>query len=147
MVPCSYRPYLSVLTVEFEGLRIGAQYGNFYQKSPTDLELGVLDADKAISVTLEHARALDDRSYAYLQCAVLYTSISGQRRVRTCNLAIQVASLAGNVFRYADMDTVVCHLTREGAWDNSLSQVPHLRLLSVDTQDYEDDGQHSGGSH
>lgn len=96
------------------GLRIGAQYGNFYKKSTTDLEFGVLDADKAISVTIEHSRALDDRSYAYLQCAVLYTSLSGQRRVRTCNLAIQVASLAGNVFRYADMDTAVCQLTREG---------------------------------
>ncbi|KZP33786.1 hypothetical protein FIBSPDRAFT_772693 [Athelia psychrophila] len=109
------------------GLRIGAQYGNFYQKSPTDLELGVLDADKAISVTLEHARALDDRSYAYLQCAVLYTSISGQRRVRTCNLAIQVASLAGNVFRYADMDTVVCHLTREALIHRTTRMMDNIR--------------------
>ncbi|KAF7975377.1 hypothetical protein HWV62_9713 [Athelia sp. TMB] len=109
------------------GLRIGAHYGNFYQKSSTDLELGVLDADKAISVGLEHSRALDDRSYAYLQCAVLYTSLSGQRRVRTCNLAIQVASLAGNVFRFADMDTVVCHLTREALTFRTTKMMDHIR--------------------
>lgn len=97
-----------------QGIRVAAQYGNFYQRSTTDLEFGTLDADKAISVSLEHSRALDDRQYAFLQCAVLYTSVSGQRRVRTCNLALQVASLAGSVFRFADMDTAVCHLAREG---------------------------------
>lgn len=102
-----------VLTVPL-GLRISAQYGNFYRRSTTDLEFGTLDADKAISVKLEHSRTLDDRQYAYLQCAVLHTTAFGQRRVRTCNLALQVASLVGNVFRYADMDATVCHLAREG---------------------------------
>lgn len=109
-VSCSPHKVLTTLL----GLRISAQYGNFYQRSTTDLEFGTLDADKAISVTLEHSRTLDDRQYAYLQCAVLHTTASGQRRVRTCNLALQVASLAGNVFRYADMDAIVCHMAREG---------------------------------
>jgi len=96
------------------GLRISAQYGNFYQRSTTDLEFGTLGADKAVSVSLQHSRALDVRQYAHLQCAVLYTSVSGQRRVRICNLALQVVALAGSVFRFADMDAAVCHLAREG---------------------------------
>lgn len=71
------------------------------------------DADKAFSACIEHTRSLDERQHAYLQCAVLYTTRHGQRRVRTCNLALQVTSLAGNVYRFADMDVVVCHLARE----------------------------------
>jgi protein transport protein SEC24 len=99
------------------GLRISAHYGNFHQRSPTDLEFGTLDADKAISIALEHSsRSLDNerQEYAYLQCAVLYTTVKGERRVRTINLALQVAALAGNVFRFADMDAAVCHFAREG---------------------------------
>ena len=98
------------------GLRISRFYGNFYQRSPTDLEIGNLDADKAISVTLEHSHTLDERSHAHVQAAVLYTLASGQRRVRVLNLAVEVAALPGNVYRFADLDAVVCHVAREGAF-------------------------------
>ncbi|OJA14976.1 hypothetical protein AZE42_03221 [Rhizopogon vesiculosus] len=89
------------------GLRISKYYGNFHERSVTDLDIGILDADKAISVQIEHSRKLDAREYVFLQCAVLHTTPEGQRRVRICNLALQVADLAANVFRYADMDAVL----------------------------------------
>jgi protein transport protein SEC24 len=44
---------------------------------------------------------------------VLYTTVDGQRRVRVINLALQVADLASNVFRFADMDVVVAHSVRQ----------------------------------
>lgn len=84
-----------------------------YQRTSTDVEMGVLDADKAFSAVLEHTRTLDEREYVYLQNAVLYTTRDGQRRLRTCNLALSVTILARDVFQFADVDAVVCQLARE----------------------------------
>jgi protein transport protein SEC24 len=109
------------------GLRISNYYGNFHERSVSDLDIGILDSDKAISVHIEHSRKLDAREYAFLQCAVLHTTPDGQRRVRTCNLALQVADLAANVFRYADMDAVVCHLARECP---TLPPLCHIQISS-----------------
>ncbi|KAG9313371.1 hypothetical protein JVU11DRAFT_5688 [Chiua virens] len=109
------------------GLRVSKYYGNFQERSPTDLAFGVLDSDKAVSALIEHSRTLDELQYAYLQCAVLYTSVDGQRRVRTCNLALQVSSLAGTVFRFADMDAVVCHLARDSMASLSARRMAQIR--------------------
>ncbi|CCL98759.1 uncharacterized protein FIBRA_00764 [Fibroporia radiculosa] len=111
------------------GLRVANHYGNFYESPTGDLLFGTLDADKAISVHLEHTKTLDDSMFAFVQSAVLYTTSHGQRRVRVCNLGLQVASLAGNVFRYADMDTVVCHMVREG-----ISKLPTQRIAKIHEQ-------------
>ncbi|TFK46815.1 hypothetical protein OE88DRAFT_1811622 [Heliocybe sulcata] len=108
------------------GLRISNHYGNFNQRTPTELDFGVLDADQAVSVEFDHTSKLDDRGYAFLQCAVLHTTRDGERRVRTINLALQVASLAGTVFRYADMDAVVAHYARE-----AVSQLPSRKLAHI----------------
>ena len=80
------------------------------------MELGIYHSDQAFTVSLDYTRSLDERGYAYLQCAVLYTTIDGQRRLRTINLAVQITNLAGNVFRYADVDATVCHLAKEGGF-------------------------------
>jgi protein transport protein SEC24 len=106
----------SVLTrVCHTGIRISEHCGNFHQRGATDLEFGVLDADKTLSVTLQHSGGtLDTRGYAFLQSALLYTTVDGLRRVRTCNLALPVVELAWNVFRLSDLDATVYHLARRG---------------------------------
>ena len=98
------------------GLQIEKYYGNFYfqnQSSP-ELAFGILDSDKAISVSLSHTQKLDPRGYAFFQSAVLYTTVKGERRVRVCNLALNVVEMAGNVFQFAEFETTVCHMAREG---------------------------------
>ncbi|KAF8068948.1 sec24-related protein [Lyophyllum atratum] len=114
------------------GIQISStHYGNFHQTSPTNLEFGVLDADKAISIVLEHSgKSLNSRDSVYLQCSLLYTTISGERRARICNLALPVSELAGNVFQYADLDTTLCHLAREAM---VLRTKQKLSLLREDT--------------
>ncbi|GAA5924616.1 hypothetical protein JCM3775_005423 [Rhodotorula graminis] len=95
------------------GLRIADHFGNFFQRNVTDLEFGTLDADKAIAAKLKHEGKLDDKVDAYFQCASLYTSATGERRVRVHNLAVPVSSLISSVFRAADMDTTIAFFTKE----------------------------------
>ncbi|KAI0697043.1 sec24-like protein [Cytidiella melzeri] len=109
------------------GLRVSQQYGNFYENSASDLQFGTLDADKGICVTLSHRHTLDERQYAFLQSAVLYTTVDGQRRVRTCNLALQVVTLAGNVFRFADLDTTVSHMLREAISKMTSQKIAYIQ--------------------
>jgi len=96
------------------GLQIKEYLGNFHSQSTTEIDLGSCDADKTFSAVLEHNGKLNPRENAHLQCAVLYTTTDGRRRVRLCNLAVQIVELAGNVFRYADLDAVVSHFARKG---------------------------------
>ena len=98
----------------FAGLQVKRHMGLFYQSAPNELVFGNLYADASFSVELEHTSKLSPRAYAHLQCAVLYTSVEGQRRVRVVNLAMNIVELAGNVFQYADFETVVCHMAKEG---------------------------------
>ncbi|GAA5993798.1 hypothetical protein JCM5350_007675 [Sporobolomyces pararoseus] len=95
------------------GLRISDHFGNFFQRNITDLEFGTLDADKAIAARIKHESKLDEKADAYFQCAALYTSSTGQRRVRVHNIAVPVTSLVNNVFRYADMDTTIALIAKE----------------------------------
>ncbi|KAF8348577.1 sec24-related protein [Amanita rubescens] len=109
-----------------KGLRVSTYLGNFLQRSPTDIEFGVLDADKGITASLEHTGSLDLREYAHIQAAILYTTVSGQRRVRVCNLAMPVVELAGNVFRYADMDATIAYMFRQ-----AISSMARKKTLTI----------------
>ena len=80
----------------------------------TDLEFGTMDADKAVAALIKHDGKLDDKRDAYFQCAVLYTSATGERRVRLHNIAVPVTQVMANVFRYADMDTTLTYCAKEG---------------------------------
>lgn len=96
------------------GLSVSSLDGNFTQRSSSEVEAATLDADKAFTVSFEHAATLSAREFAHIQVAVLHTTLAGQRRVRVMNLALQVGDLAGNVFRYADIDATVAHSVRRG---------------------------------
>ncbi|GAA5990972.1 hypothetical protein JCM10908_000105 [Rhodotorula pacifica] len=95
------------------GLRIADHYGNFFQRNITDLEFGSIDADKAVAARIKHEGKLDEKVDAYFQCAALYTSAAGERRVRVHNLAVPVSNLISSVFRAADMDTTIAFVTKD----------------------------------
>lgn len=50
----------------------------------------------------------------YFQCAILYTSDTGERRVRTHNLGVRVTKLVQDVFAVACLETIVAYTAKEG---------------------------------
>lgn len=110
---------VSLKTRTSAGLRVDEYHGNTHQRIDTaqdELSLGALHAEAAFSITLSHTGKLSAREHAHVQCAVLYTSREGDRRVRVINLALKVADLAGSVYRFADMDAVVTHMSKLAMW-------------------------------
>ena len=98
------------------GLRVSDHIGNYYQRSMTDLEFGTIDESKAFAAVVKHEGArLDEKQPAFVQVAALYTSSSGERRVRCLNMSFALTSLIGNVFRFADLDAAVTVFVKDGA--------------------------------
>ncbi|WWC65029.1 uncharacterized protein I303_107643 [Kwoniella dejecticola CBS 10117] len=109
------------------GLRVSDHIGNFYQRSMTDLEFGVLDSKKSFVAVLKHEGArLDERQPAYVQVAILYTTAAGERKVRLLNMMFGVTGLIGNVFKFADQEAGVGVLLK-----GAISQMPTRSLRDI----------------
>ena len=53
---------------------------------------------------------LSEHREAYAQFALVYTTPSGDRRIRVSTLGLQTSATAGIVFRGADLDAQLCAL-------------------------------------
>ena len=91
-------------------------YGGFYcKRTPTDVDLPTLDSDKAISVSLRYEEKLPDGQEACVQCALLYTTVAGERRIRVHTLALPISSVLGNIFRASDLEAQTCDMIRRAS--------------------------------
>ncbi|KAI8966960.1 Sec23/Sec24 trunk domain-containing protein [Mycotypha africana] len=95
------------------GLSVGEHYGNFYMSNATDIQLANINENTCIGITLKHDSKLPANQPVYFQCAVLYTTVDGHRRVRVHNLCLQAGSSANAIFKSADLDvSMTFHIKR-----------------------------------
>eukprot|EP00058_Branchiostoma_floridae_P016439 XP_002601927.1 hypothetical protein BRAFLDRAFT_59653 [Branchiostoma floridae] len=87
--------------------------GNFYMSNTTDVELAAMDCDKAVAVDFKHDDKLSEELGAYIQCAVLYTSVSGQRRLRVHNLSLNCCSTMADLYKSCEMDAIMNILSKQ----------------------------------
>nr|XP_010929766.2 protein transport protein Sec24-like At4g32640 [Elaeis guineensis] len=109
-----------------QGLQVQEYSGSFCKRIPTDIDLPAIDCDKTIMVTFKHDDKFQEGSECAFQCAVLYTTVYGQRRIRIINLSLPCTSMLSNLFRSADLDTqFACFLKQaaNGIPTSPLSQV------------------------
>lgn len=99
------------------GLQVSSYHGNFVQHTlGADLEIGGVDADKAIGVIFSYDGKLDPKLDAHFQAALLYTSADGQRRVRCINVVAGVNEGGMETMRNIDQDAVVSVIAKEGKY-------------------------------
>uniref|UniRef100_A0AAR2KMK5 SEC24 homolog C, COPII coat complex component n=1 Tax=Pygocentrus nattereri TaxID=42514 RepID=A0AAR2KMK5_PYGNA len=89
------------------GIRATDFFGSFYMSNTTDVELAGLDCDKTVTVEFRHDDKLSEETGALMQCAVLYTSCSGQRRLRIHNMAVNCCAQLADLYRNCETDTII----------------------------------------
>merc|ERR1719309_620534 len=89
------------------GVRPTDFFGAFYMANTTDMELASLSSDSAFTCEIKHDDKITDEDGVYIQAALLYTSVSGQRRLRILNLSLNISDNMGEFYRNCDLDTIV----------------------------------------
>lgn len=68
--------------------------------------------------------------FCIVQCALLYTTIDGQRRIRVSTLSLPCTTILSNLFRSADLDTQFACFLKQGTRSISVS-VAHADLKFI----------------
>ena len=111
----SYSPTLPAGTLVGDGIVDSAE-----------LEMYSVDSSTTVAVLLEHkiggiVNTLDsgkkDSPMVFFQSAVLYTTLTGKRRVRVSTIGLPTTQVASDVFRSADLGTVATLMSRQAVSD------------------------------
>ena len=97
-----------------KGMRISNFSGNFFIRGTDLLALPNCTNDSVFGFQISHDEQSVPSSVLTLQSALLYTSSSGQRRIRVMTQAIPVSSLVSDYINGIDVDTV-CNLLAKQA--------------------------------
>lgn len=103
------------------GIRAVDFYGNFYMSNTTDVEFSAIDTDTALAIEIKHDDRLSEAEGAYIQAAVLYTSIGGRRRLRILNSAFNCCTQVADLFRACELDTYINFIAKQGMIDSLLA--------------------------
>ena len=95
------------------GLEVEEYRGNFLVRTSTDVDLAGVDADKTVVAYVKHEEKLKESQECSFQCALLYTTSRGQRRIRVHTLSLPVTSVLGSVYRSADLDAQMHAILRQ----------------------------------
>jgi protein transport protein SEC24 len=89
------------------GLKQVEDFGNFFRRNPGEFDLPVIDSDKSFVVRFEYESQLTAGQNAVFQSALLFTSESGERKIRIHTLSVPITSEISKVYRYADIDSII----------------------------------------
>jgi len=114
------------------GLRAVDYDGNFFQHKPTEIEFGTIDADKAVVVKFKHEGKIERKFDVIFQSALLYTTASGERRVRVQNIVARSSEDIMELFKAVDEDAVVVTMAKEASFKMLTKTAREVREGIVD---------------
>ncbi|CAM9935481.1 unnamed protein product [Ascophyllum nodosum] len=101
------------------GVRITNFYGNYFIRGTDLLALPNCTPDSVFAVEFGYDEQLLTASVISVQAALLYTTSSGERRIRVHNVAIPVETVIQNVFDSVNID-VMCNILAKQALEVAL---------------------------
>ena len=110
-----------------KGVRIGSFHGNFFIRSSDLLAIPAVDEDKTYAVQLMHDETMVTSSTCFFQCALLYTSGNGERRIRVHSLSVPVVSDLGEMYAGADARACAGMLAVQAAEKLSANKINEVR--------------------
>merc|ERR1719175_371275 len=66
-----------------------------------------VNSDMAVACEIKYDDSLKDEDGVYVQVALLFTSCSGQRRLRIINLALNVGTSMADMYKNCELDTIM----------------------------------------
>eukprot|EP01121_Diplochlamys_sp_Union-15-3_P010019 TRINITY_DN2768_c0_g1_i1.p1 TRINITY_DN2768_c0_g1~~TRINITY_DN2768_c0_g1_i1.p1 ORF type:complete len:755 (+),score=92.40 TRINITY_DN2768_c0_g1_i1:51-2315(+) len=110
-----------------KGIKVVNQYGHFLINNNDLLAMSTIDADKAFAVQVELNDALTKSdTFVCIQTALLYTTSSGERRIRVFTVALPTTSSLKDCLNYVDLDACMNMMGKM-----AISKVPDSSLQSV----------------
>ncbi|KAJ8336176.1 hypothetical protein SKAU_G00395190 [Synaphobranchus kaupii] len=89
------------------GFRATDFFGAVHMSNTTDAEMAAVDSDKAVTVEFKHDDTLAEDAGALIQCALLYTTVGGERRLRIHNLGLTCSAQLADLYKSCETDALI----------------------------------------
>lgn len=119
------------------GLSIDYYIGKYKRKGPVEMELACLDSDKSIGIMIKYDEKLTEGQDYYVQCAMLYTNVLGEKIIRICNGKLFATRSIPNILKAADVDAISNIMLRTSAHNlyeqplNSIRENWHSSIIKL----------------
>jgi protein transport protein SEC24 len=96
-----------------KGVRVTEFHGNFFMRGSDLLALPGIDSDKAFAFELRNDESLLLNPTVSIQAALLYTTSSGERRIRVHTTCIPVTQSIGDLFERVNVNAITNLLAKQ----------------------------------
>jgi len=116
-----------------KGMKVSQFHGNYFVRGTDLLALPNVSSHSTFSVELQHESEALGLPVLYVQSALLYTTSTGERRIRVNTVAASVASRAEDVVEKVDIDTACNLIAKRAALLSVKSGLQEARKMCEET--------------